>query len=71
MAIKEPAMSMHGEPDRVPAVQGMTAYCTLSGSSFESRRLPVLPDTVEEVWFEVIAAARIGDCGHAGEQRAA
>jgi hypothetical protein len=24
------------------------------------RLVPVLPDTVEEVWFEVIAAARIG-----------
>ena len=26
-------------------------------------------DTVEEVWFEVIAAARIGGLGHAGERR--
>jgi len=28
-----------------------------------------LDDSVEEVWFEVMAAARIGGCGHAGEHR--
>jgi hypothetical protein len=28
-----------------------------------------MDDTVEEVWFEVIAAARIGGRGHAGERR--
>jgi hypothetical protein len=30
-----------------------------------------MPDSVEEVWFEVIAVALIGDLGEAGEQRAA
>jgi hypothetical protein len=33
------------------------------------RRCPLWVDTVEEVWFEVIAAARIGGLGHAGERR--
>jgi hypothetical protein len=31
----------------------------------------LLPDTVEEVWFGVIAGARIRDRGHAGERRVA
>src|ERR1700726_4526297 len=38
---------------------------------FSPRRLPVLPDTVEEVWFEVIAAVQISCRAHAGERRLA
>ena len=30
-----------------------------------------MPDTVEEVWFEVIATARIGDGGLDGERHVA
>jgi hypothetical protein len=35
------------------------------------RQCRPMPDSVEEVWFEVIAVALIGDLGEAGEQRAA
>ena len=36
-----------------------------------NRERQLSTDTVEEVWFEVIAAARIGGLGHADERRVA
>src|SRR5580658_6054075 len=53
-----------------------TSTCYANGCSRRSAAIGtcdhgclLLPDTVEEVWFEVIAVARIGGGGHAGERR--
>jgi len=44
------------------------AQCVIRAGTSKWRKMP---DTVEEVWFGVIAGARIRDRGHAGERRVA
>jgi hypothetical protein len=57
-------------------LEGISARFGVGGAREDGRdsrrwRRPLLPDSVEEVWFEVIAVPLIGGLGEAGEQRAA
>jgi len=47
------------------------AINTLPTAASRIEQQPQWGDTVEEVWFGVIAGARIRDRGHAGERRVA
>jgi hypothetical protein len=49
------------KPDLTAVASGLPHPTLLGHSASHSERL-FLPDTVEEVWFEVIAATRIGSC---------